>query len=98
MRAFRLENRPSHGECHYSKLGDKIPVRCKTLARGITLPLTAFGIASANAAADAAELQSAFDQTFGAMSDTMNKWAEDTGNALGRSTQEMQKAANTFGI
>src|SRR3546814_225483 len=92
------EKRLAQMERKFSKLGDKISGLGKTLSLGITLPLTAFGIASANAASDAAELQSAFDQTFGAMSDTMNKWAEDTGNALGRSTQEMQKAANTFGI
>lgn len=68
------------------------------LSIGITAPIAAFATTSFNAATDAAELQSSFDQTFGAMSATMNKWAEDTGDALGRSTQEMQKAANTFGI
>src|SRR3546814_11304860 len=90
------EKRLAQMERKFSKLGDKISGLGKTLSLGITLPLTAFGIASANAASDAAELQSAFDQTFGAMSDTMNTWAEDTGNALGRSTQEMQKAATTL--
>lgn len=68
------------------------------LTATLTAPLVAFGTASFNAASDAAELQSAFDQTFGRMSATMNKWAVETGDALGRSTQEMQKAANTFGI
>src|SRR3546814_1654766 len=92
------EKRLAQMERKFSKLGDKISGLGKTLSLGITLPLTAFGIASANAASDADELQSAFDQTFGAMSDTMNKWAEDTSNALGRSTQELQKATNTVGI
>src|SRR3546814_5068572 len=61
------EKRLAQMERKFSKLGDKISGLGKTLSLGITLPLTAFGIASANAASDAAELQSAFDQTFGAM-------------------------------
>ena len=64
----------------------------------ITAPLTAFGVSSFRAASDAEELQATFNSTFGAMSGSMNKWATETGNALGRSTQEMQKAANTFGM
>jgi phage-related protein len=64
----------------------------------ITAPLVAFGVSSVKAASDAAELQSAFNQTFGGMATAMNSWAETTGNAMGRSTQELQKAANTFGI
>lgn len=68
------------------------------LSLAVTAPLTAFAVSSFNTASDAAELQSSFDQTFGKMSGTMTKWAEDVGNAMGRSTQEMQKAANTFGI
>lgn len=68
------------------------------MSLAVTAPLTAFAVSSFNTASDAAELQSAFDQTFGSMSAAMNKWAEETGNAMGRSTTEMQKAANTFGI
>lgn len=68
------------------------------LSLAVTAPLAAFAVTSFNTASDAAELQSSFDQTFGKMSGSMNQWAEDMGNALGRSTQEMQKAANTFGI
>lgn len=92
------EKRLAQMERKFTQLGDKISGLGQKLSLGITLPLAAFGASAANAASDAAELQSAFDQTFGQMSATMNKWAEDTGNALGRSTQEMQKAANTFGI
>ena len=65
---------------------------------GITAPLVAFGGFAVKAASDAAELQSAFDQTFGSLSASMTQWAEDTGDAMGRSTQEMQQMANTFGI
>lgn len=80
------------------KTADKFTSIGKTLSLGVTLPLAAFATSAFKASSDAAELQSAFDQTFGSMSATMTKWAEDTGDALGRSTQEMQKAANTFGI
>ncbi|QAY77926.1 phage tail tape measure protein [Sphingosinicella sp. BN140058] len=69
-----------------------------TMSIGITAPLTLFGVKSVNAASDAAELQSAFDQTFGAMSAQMTEWARVTGDAMGRSTQEIQGAANTFGM
>ncbi|WP_454599125.1 phage tail tape measure protein [Qipengyuania sp. SM2507] len=65
---------------------------------GITAPLVAFGGFAVKAASDAEELQSAFDQTFGALSKQMTEWAETTGDAMGRSTQEIQQAANTFGI
>lgn len=82
----------------FQKTADKFSSVGKTMSLGLTLPLGAFATGSFKAASDAAELQSAFDQTFGKMSATMNKWAEDTGNAMGRSTTEMKKAANTFGI
>lgn len=65
---------------------------------GITAPLAAFGGFAVKASSDAAELQSAFDQTFGALSKQMTAWADTTGDAMGRSTQEIQQAANTFGI
>lgn len=65
---------------------------------GLTAPLTAFGVSAFNTASDAEELQATFNTTFGEMSDAMNKWAIDTGDAMGRSTQEMQRAANTFGM
>lgn len=68
------------------------------LSVGVTGPLGAFGAASFRAAMDAEELQSAFNVTFGAMAKDMNKWAIATGNAMGRSTREMQQGANTFGI
>lgn len=80
------------------KTGDKFKSIGAGLSLGITAPLALFGKGAFDAATDAGELQSAFDTTFGNMSDTMNKWAVATGDALGRSTQEMQKAANTFGI
>lgn len=80
-----------------SSVGQRITDAGQKLSLGLTVPLAAFGVSSFNAASDAAELQSAFNQTFGNMSKTMSDWAEDTGNALGRSTQEMQRAAIAFG-
>lgn len=68
------------------------------LSIAITAPLTALGVASFRAASDAAELESAFRQTFGNMSKDMEAWAVATGDAMGRSTQEIQNATNTFGI
>lgn len=68
------------------------------LTASITLPLTAFAAKSFDVAKDAAELQSAFDQTFGSMAGAMNQWAEATGNAMGRSTRELQEGANAFGL
>lgn len=65
---------------------------------GVTAPLALFGVTSIKAASDAAELQSAFNQTFGEMASSMNKWAEDTGNAMNRSTQAMQRLANSYGL
>lgn len=92
------EKRLAQMERKFQQLGDRISGLGQKLSLGITLPFAAFGATSIKAASDAEELQSAFNQTFGAMAGAMNRWAEETGNALGRSTQEMQKAANTFGI
>lgn len=64
---------------------------------GLTLPIGGLALLTTKMASDAAELQSAFDYTFGAMSRSMNRWAEETGNAMGRSTQEMQQGALAFG-
>jgi hypothetical protein len=82
----------------FAAVGDKLSSIGQSLSLGLTLPLAAFGGKAIKAAADAEEMQSAFNATFGQMAGSMNRWAEETGNALGRSTQEMQKAANTFGM
>ncbi|MDE8651870.1 hypothetical protein [Novosphingobium album (ex Liu et al. 2023)] len=69
----------------------------RRMTLGITAPLLGLAGYTIKAASDANELQSAFDYTFGAMSDRMNKWAEDTGDAMGRATDEMQQGAMAFG-
>lgn len=79
-------------------LGDKWTQAGKRLTLGVSTPLAAFGLLSAKTASDAQELESAFGQTFGDLSDTMTDWAQATGDAMGRSTQSMQEMANTFGI
>lgn len=96
--ASLAEKRLSKFSKDMGKLGDKWTSFGQTMTLGVTAPLVAFGGLSFKAASDAAELQSAFDQTFGVMASDMTAWAEATGDAMGRSTQEMQKGANTFGI
>jgi len=66
------------------------------LSASITAPLVLFGRSAVTAAINAEELQSAFNYSFGAMAETMNTWARDTGDALGRSTQLMQQMGFTF--
>lgn len=78
--------------------GQKMVGLGKKLSVGLTLPLGAFGISAFNAASDAAEMESAFNQTFGRLSGSMRRWAEQTGNQIGRSTQEMMRGANAFGM
>ncbi len=67
-----------------------------TLTRNLTLPLAAFGGFAIKAASDAQDLQGVFNISFGSMSDEANAWAKSTGDALGRSTQTMQKAGIAF--
>lgn len=80
------------------RIGANMARTGQNLTLAVTAPLAAMGVASFRAASDAAELESAFRQTFGAMSKDMEAWAQTTGDAMGRSTQELQNAANTFGI
>jgi hypothetical protein len=86
--------------------------RLRGLADGLSQAITKFGIRmsaaftapalavagfSIKAASDVKELQSAFDYTFGQISGRMNKWAKDTGDIMGRATQELQAGALAFG-
>src|SRR3546814_9798933 len=41
-------------------------------------------------------MESAFDVSFGNSAASVRKWAEETGNALGRSTQEMMSMSASF--
>lgn len=96
--ATLAEKRANQMQRKFSKLGDQIGSLGQKMTIGLTAPLAAFGVVAVNAASDAAELQDGFNRTFGAMSDDMNKWAETTGNAMGRATQTMQEGAFRFGV
>lgn len=80
----------------WQAVGDGMMKAGAVMTGAVTAPLVLFGKHSAQAAIDAEEMQSAFNVVFGDMAGTMNKWAEDTGNAMGRSTQEMQRGALAF--
>ena len=79
------------------RVSDAVGQAGRKMTAGMTLPLTGLGVLFTKVAADAAELQSAFDYTFGGMSRSMNRWAESSGDAMGRATQEMQEGALAFG-
>lgn len=64
---------------------------------GITAPMVALAGFTVNAASNLQELQSAFDFTFGSTAATMNRWADQTGNAMGRATSEMKQGALAMG-
>jgi hypothetical protein len=55
-----------------------------------------FGRQSLQAAIDAQEMGSAFEVVFGDMASSVRAWAEETGDALGRSTQEIMRGALAF--
>jgi len=78
-------------------ISDAMVAAGRRMTLGITLPLAGLATYTVKAASDAEELQSAFDFTFGAMAETMNEWAVTTGDAMGRSTQEMQRGAFALG-
>ncbi|MGI9361622.1 MAG: phage tail tape measure protein, partial [Parasphingorhabdus sp.] len=77
-------------------LGNSIRSAFKGMTVGITAPFIALSAYAVKGASDATELQGAFDQVFGNLSKGMNDWAEETGNAMGRSTQTMQESARQF--
>lgn len=83
-------------ERQFVKTGEKFQKVGKNLSIGITAPILALGVASTKTAIDMQELESAFDVTFGSASETVRKWATETGDALGRSTREIQESAVAF--
>lgn len=72
------------------KIGNSLTSIGTNMTVGITLPIVALGTAMTKTAIDAAEMQSAFDVSFGSMAKSAKTWAETTGDALDRSTTEMQ--------
>lgn len=66
------------------------------LSIGVTAPLAFFGKQAIQSSIDAQEMESAFDVVFGNMASSVREWAEETGDAMGRSTQEIQRGALAF--
>lgn len=64
----------------------------------VTAPVVAFGAAAFTAAADAEELQSALEVTFGKNAPMVEAWAERTSKALNRSKWSLMEGAKTFGV
>ncbi|HEY8604729.1 hypothetical protein [Tsuneonella suprasediminis] len=83
-------------EREFEKTSKKLTGVGQKLSLAVTAPLTALGIASFKAASDATEMESAFNVSFGASANSVKNWAEDTGDAMGRSTQEMMGMAASF--
>lgn len=63
---------------------------------GVSLPLIYFGKEAYSAKMNAAELQSAFNVTFGNMAKDMNAWAETTAKTMGRGKSEMKGMAMSY--
>ena len=66
------------------------------MTAAITAPVIALGIHFGKAAIAAEEMQSAFKVSFGAMAADVQSWATVTGDAMGRSTFELQEMALGF--
>lgn len=63
---------------------------------GVSAPALGLLQASFRQAMDNAEMQSAFDVTFGGLSARTRKWAEEQGDIMHRSTQEMQSMVMSY--
>lgn len=80
----------------FQKTGQTMIQAGAVMSAAITAPLVLFGTHAVKAASDAQEMQSAFDVVFGEMAGDVREWAEATGDAMGRSTQEIQRGALAF--
>ena len=80
----------------WKKTGKSMMKSGAVMTAAITAPLAVFATKATQAAIDAEEMESAFDVVFGNMSTNVREWAEATGDAMGRSTQELQRGALAF--
>ncbi|MBB5987436.1 hypothetical protein [Sphingobium lignivorans] len=80
----------------FERIGSRAKLIGAKLSLAFTVPATIFGKAAFDAASDAAEMESAFEVSFGNAADSVRKWAEETGNAMGRSTQELMRQSASF--
>ncbi|NCB09077.1 MAG: hypothetical protein EOM73_13050, partial [Bacteroidia bacterium] len=88
-------------------LGNKLSSMGGIAAKGLTVAasaIAAIGTAMAAAggyaikmASDLSEVQNVVDTTFGANTETINKWAKDAGTAFGLSELEAKKYTSTLG-
>jgi hypothetical protein len=62
----------------------------------ISATLVPIGMMMIKAASDANEMQNVVVQSFGDMADSINKWAQLTGDAMGRSKQQMLQFSGTM--
>lgn len=67
------------------------------LSLSVTAPLVLFGKSAIDAASEAMEMQSAFEQTFKGSSAAIRAWSEQTAPAINRSATELQSGALRFG-
>lgn len=67
------------------------------LSLAVTAPLVLFGKSAIDAASEAAEMESAFDQTFKGSAAAIRAWADETAPAINRSTTELESGALRFG-
>lgn len=80
----------------FQRVGQSMSNIGQKMSLGVTLPVAAFSGAAIKAASDAEEMQSAFNVVFGDMAADVTEWAKITGDAMGRSTQEIQRGALAF--
>lgn len=92
----RVERQLRTVSAKWQAVGQSMTQAGALMTAGITAPLAALGVQFARSAIDAEEMQSAFNVSFGAMASDVRSWAQETGDALGRSTFELQQMALGF--
>jgi len=92
----QVDRKLKRSQRSFQAFGKKVQGVGKSLSLFISAPLAAVGASSIKTAMEMEELQNAFDVTFKSGSDSMRKWAEETGDILGRSTKEMQESSVAF--
>lgn len=68
----------------------------KTMSLAVTAPLTLMGGLFVKAAGDAAEMENRFKAVFGSLADSSETFAEDLGDAVGRSTIKIKDSLTVF--
>jgi hypothetical protein len=78
------------------RTGKKMSSLGRDLSLGVTLPLALAGGAFVKAAADAEETENRFQQVFGSLADDASAFADDLGEAVGRSSIKIKDGLSTF--